>query len=436
MAAFEAHGIAGEIRASLTSEQFDLGGYIEQRARDLIIGAFSTPLDAPTEMVRFTFVVGGGKLVRARYSDDLPKWLTAALREIGFTEDRSAALSFDSQGTYKQQHDTGQNLKTLSVFPRVSCANVKSIDPTTVSSSPVADTNSPEYLVTACELSTFKEIVASKTQTWRQRKKLLKILQDASDTFQSLEAKLIRGEPLSPPEQITYDANTGEDTEKISWLQGEIKSMVDNGMLTQSEKEELSKTLSTNITTVIEEIEKAKEEGKTKKIEKLEEKKKQITSRKEAVDRITAVSNRLKYGEEIVKLRIKLLGLHALEDKGRSMALTLDDLKKIEAKSELEMQISQLEAASRGWFEDQEDFDQKCHVEEKEAKTKYTAKVKAAEKKKPSGKGGTQGKMGSSSSSSGAWSTVTPKKKSSVSVPVKKTTANSFSAFGSDSDSD
>lgn len=35
--------------------------YTEQRAKDLITSAFSTPLDAPTEMVKFTFVVGGGK---------------------------------------------------------------------------------------------------------------------------------------------------------------------------------------------------------------------------------------------------------------------------------------------------------------------------------------------------------------------------------------
>ncbi len=59
-------GMARDIRASATSEQFDLGGYTEARARDLLQVAFSTPLTAPQEMVRFTFVVGGGKLVRGR----------------------------------------------------------------------------------------------------------------------------------------------------------------------------------------------------------------------------------------------------------------------------------------------------------------------------------------------------------------------------------
>ena len=100
MAAFEEQlsGMAGEIRSSLTSEQFDLANYTELRARDLVLAAFSSPLSAPTTMVRFTFVVGGGKLVRAKYSDDLPKWMGAALRDIGYTADASAAETFDSQG--------------------------------------------------------------------------------------------------------------------------------------------------------------------------------------------------------------------------------------------------------------------------------------------------------------------------------------------------
>ena len=91
-------GMAGEIRSSLTSEQFDLANYTELRARDLVLAAFSSPLSAPTTMVRFTFVVGGGKLVRAKYSDDLPKWMGAALRDIGYIADASAAETFDSQG--------------------------------------------------------------------------------------------------------------------------------------------------------------------------------------------------------------------------------------------------------------------------------------------------------------------------------------------------
>jgi hypothetical protein len=35
--------------------------------------------------------------VRSRYSDELTKWMVAALREVGFSEDRSAAETYDSQ---------------------------------------------------------------------------------------------------------------------------------------------------------------------------------------------------------------------------------------------------------------------------------------------------------------------------------------------------
>jgi hypothetical protein len=59
-------GLAGEIRSSIESTQFDLSGYSESRVTDLVHAAFSSPLDAPSQMVRFTFVVGGGKLIRAR----------------------------------------------------------------------------------------------------------------------------------------------------------------------------------------------------------------------------------------------------------------------------------------------------------------------------------------------------------------------------------
>jgi hypothetical protein len=113
-------GLAGRIRQATESDDYDLGGYTEQRAKDLIITSFSQPLPNPTEMIRFMFTVGGGKLVRSRYPDDLTKWLVAALREINFTEDRSAACTLDSQGTFKQQHDTDQNLKYLIIFPRLS----------------------------------------------------------------------------------------------------------------------------------------------------------------------------------------------------------------------------------------------------------------------------------------------------------------------------
>ena len=115
-------------------------------------------------------------------------------------------------GTFKQQHDTGQNLKYLIVYPHVTCAaqGISAKGNADVDEATIVDTKSPEYIVSACELATFKEIVSSKTQSWRQRKRLLKVLQESSEYFQSVEAKLITGAPLTVKEQASYESNSGD----------------------------------------------------------------------------------------------------------------------------------------------------------------------------------------------------------------------------------
>lgn len=103
-------------------------------------------------------------------------------------------------------------MKYLIVYPHVTCAALSSAAKGNgaVDESTVVDTKSPEYIVSACEMATFKEIVSSKTQSWRQRKRLLKVLQDSSEYFQSVEAKLITGAPLTVKEQAAYESNSGE----------------------------------------------------------------------------------------------------------------------------------------------------------------------------------------------------------------------------------
>lgn len=139
----------------------------------------------------------------------------------------------------------------------------------------------------------------------------------------------------------------------------------------------------------------------------------------------------------------------ALEDKGRSMSLTLADLKSIEEKSDIETDIALLENASRGWFEDEDDFASKCKIEVKEAKSRYAAKVKAQAGKKGggsssagvlSGKTGTQRSSSSASSSSagsGGWASIGVKKATPAgSSGAKKTSSSGFAAAFGDSDSD
>ena len=86
-------------------EKFDLGGFTQEQVAEFVPLAFTEPFSL---QLRVSFVVGGGRLVRARYHDDLQKWLSSALRELGFEEDRGAAIG--STAAFKRQEDLAQNL--------------------------------------------------------------------------------------------------------------------------------------------------------------------------------------------------------------------------------------------------------------------------------------------------------------------------------------
>jgi hypothetical protein len=321
------------------------------------------------------------------------------------------------------------------VYPRVTCATAQNNNNNTqnnTTESETIDTTSPEYIITSCELATLKDITAKKLGSWRQMKKALKILSDGAELFQSIEQKLCGGNQLSVKEQAIYESNSGVDNDKIAFIQGEIKKMVDDCQLTASEKEECLKFMDDNLKSVTEEISKA--ENKPKLIAKLEEKKNSIQARKTALMGKPPIVRRLKYGDEIVKLRMKIFPLIALEDKGRAMKLTIEDLTKISEKTDIEENVRQYETASKGWFMNEEDFSLMCQAEEKNALEKYKATKKSSTSstaKKPSS---------STSKSTNAWSTASKSKSVNLSNIGKSSAApkasNSFSAFANDDDSD
>ncbi|RHY37539.1 hypothetical protein DYB34_008198 [Aphanomyces astaci] len=410
------HGLAGDIRQAVANEQFDLGGFTEPRTHDLIVAAFGTPLTAPTEMIRFTFIVGGGKLVRARYSEQLPKWMTAALREVGYVN--VAVLC-------PHQKDTGANLLTIQVFPRLTLA-VGTGGEDLEDKQATVDVDSPEYLCISSDLETFQRmIVPAKARSWVQKKRFLKALQGSMSAFQHLEEKLMRGEALMPVEQLMYDGNIGLEvnTEKCVWLQGEIKRMVDEGHLTNAEKDEVIATLQQNLEHIAEDV----DASSGKKKDKLLEKQATIQARLALVESHKAnVVYRLRKSAEIVKLRVELLGVLALQEKERSLSLTSEDMRKLEGRHALESAIADLEEQSREWFDDA--FEAKCALDQKDADALY---------KKKKAKSSSGGKSTSGSSSSTSWATVGKKKP--VSKAAKPSTAKGSgfaAAFGNDSDSD
>jgi hypothetical protein len=107
--------LAGRIRAG-GSDTHDLAGYSGAQLESLLPAAFGAPIEAP-EMLRVTFVVGGGKKVRGAYgaaSDGLTREVCQTLEKLGFAEDRGASCCLDCQGTFKYQHDTDKARLTTS----------------------------------------------------------------------------------------------------------------------------------------------------------------------------------------------------------------------------------------------------------------------------------------------------------------------------------
>ena len=173
----------------------------------------------------------------------------AAMRELEYNEDSSASCLPDCQGTYKSQHDTSQNLKYFYVFPKVAAleggggggggGKSSSSSSTSADAGPSLDTTSKEYLVVTADASTFQEMVQRKVTSWSQKKKLLELLKEKAEEFITISNKAMTGNKLNPLEEEISNANSGCDEEKITWLQSEIKGMVEKGQLTEKEKTEV-----------------------------------------------------------------------------------------------------------------------------------------------------------------------------------------------------
>eukprot|EP00955_Chlamydomonas_euryale_P032516 342083-Chlamydomonas_euryale.AAC.4 len=82
----------------------------------------------------------------------------------------AAALATEGAcaGTFKQQHDTGQNLKYVIVYPRVACSAAPTGGESADAGTPAAKT--PQSIMCSADLDTFKKRVASKVGISRKKK--------------------------------------------------------------------------------------------------------------------------------------------------------------------------------------------------------------------------------------------------------------------------
>lgn len=438
MASSNVSGMAASIRAATESETFDLAGCTKSTVTTTIESAFSSPFPL-TEMIRITFIVGAGKLGRSRYDENTHKTVTSVLRDQGYEEDRAASCVNECAGTFKSQHDTGKNLKTIVVFPKLAALadqlNDMALEHSNDADQPLLDPSTPQSMIALSSLPVFSRMLTGKCHSWSQKKSCIASLQEVKTVLEKLDAKLLGGTPLTNSEQDFYDQVTLDSlTQKETLAKTEMQKHVEEGRITRSEKNKLQTQVQEKISNLDKSIQEANDENKPKKAEKLTAQKQKLLEREKVVGNITPVPpHPLKHEMEIRKLRKEMQPLLKLEKETKGRLLSLKETTVLSRKDEILEEIEILEYQSAGWFEDPEEF--QIRVEASRAVSQQRQAKKTTTVKKTTSGSGTSFKKPTNATS---WVTPAARRRT---VPKPKgkgggSGGNMFSAMMADSDSD
>jgi len=424
-------GMAASIRSASESETFDLAGQNVTTITNTIQSAFRDPLPT-TEMVRITFVTGAGKLGRQKYDDGAAKAVTSSLRELGFEDDRGASCVVECAGSFKLQHDTGKNLKTVVVFPNITlledAAGELNLNDDNKNSKPLLEEGSPESLIAMSSSNVFDRMITSKCPSWSQKKGCMTAIESLMSQLKSLDEKLMCGTPLNDAEQDFYDA-VSLDTleEKEALVKKKMLAQVESGHITRDELNLLINQVSERLTIVSDEI--SESNSKPKKLQKLKAVKEKTEQRQSLLKGIAPQNpHRLRHEAEIHKLLSEMAPLQKLEDESGGRLLSIKETQMMGKKHELEDKVLQLEDSCRGWFEDDDFFHNRLQI----SRDAFNAKQKTVKKKS----------KGSTATKTAIPRWVTPGQtksatsKSSTKPKKKKGTSSVFAAMMIDSDSD
>jgi hypothetical protein len=433
-----AEKVAKEVKACISAgellEQFDLGGFDEAKCAALVASAFQEAQPISGAMPKITFVIGGGKLSRQKYHADLGKYFSGALRDIGYKEDAGACAVVDSAGTYKQQHDTGQNIKVVHVFPRVEVQGGGGGGEDEDGGDLVA-LQTPEALVVMAKLDTFKKMVASKVPSWGEKKTLQELFTVYINQLGECEAKLIKGEVMSDSEQKLYDDVSAEELQaKVDWLGTEMKQMFADEELTADEIETVKAQVAERIGIVEAKLKEVEAAGKAAQVKKLQTNLENMKKRQAAAEGMTPHAHPLKAENEIRPL---LKALKPLEKLAADKApKTLKQMQQVGEIDDLKEELQGHLDRSRGWFEEEDVFNARYEA----LKKRFAGSAKNTKKKGGGGGGGGGKKKGGGG---GALSFTTVGKKGSGAGGrggAKKGSGggkqNIFSMLGGDSSSD
>lgn len=418
-------GQAAAIRDATESETFDLGGQNVSTIENTIKAAFEKPFPPSLDkMIRITFVTGAGKQARSKYDDGAAKAVTSTLRSLGYEDDRAAGCVIESAGSFKSQHDTGKNLKTVVVFPKLSfnAADGDQGSESVSGGKSIVDENSHDYKVAVCNMNVFANMVKYRCVSWFEKKGCSEVIDELQKKLEELNGKLMTGTVLDDAEQHFYNDVCVSLDEKQSYLKKEMQTQIESGQITKQEHEYLLKQNADRIAN-------AKKVGPA------------VLKRKALLESITATipQYKLKHEAEIMKLLKELVPLLALEQKTQGRLLSIKETAQMTRKDEILDEIEELESASQGWFEDDSIFAWRLLESRRNRKQFVDGRLN---KKKPASKGtssslgGTRRVTGSATSK---W--VTPKQmKGAGKATAKKKKGGGgggiFAAMMDDSDSD
>lgn len=315
--------------------------------------AFESPFPI-SKMIRITFVTGAGKLARQKYDENAAKAVTSALRDLGFVEDRGASCINECAGSFKTQHDTGKNLKTVVVFPKIKeelagedGAGGGTSPGDSDGSSSLLEKGSPREMIALSSKSVFESMIKSRCQTWSQKKGCMATIAELKTLLEKLEAKLMQGTPLSDAEQSFYDKVSATALEeKQAYVKDQMHSQVDEGMITSQEKAQLLSQVQERLGTIKEELGEAETQNQSKKVEKLKDMGDKVEARKSKLSSISPKSDPpLKHHAEIFKLQSELKPLLELEDGARGRLLSVKETQSLARKEEILEEIAELEVS-------------------------------------------------------------------------------------------
>lgn len=345
----KATSLAKVIRSAGETDQHDLAGYSDAACADLCKAAFAQPIGVPAGcgMIRLSFVVGGGKKVRQKYSDSLARALSDALVGVGYVEDRGASLDPSSAGSFKLQHDTDKDLKFMHVFPNVKQASAGDDEDDEDDDEGARFLRmSPADRCCVCSSAELEELVPVVARQFAAKRELLDALKARLKESEALEAKMGSGGVLSDKENERYEGAV-DMHDKIAWVQGECERMIKDGELTESEKKSVVAQLDDKLAAASAALEDAA--GNAKRAEKLSKVVASLTERKASVSAAPPIVHALPDAGRLRVLYKELADLEKIENaKGlQSMAV----LSRLNNKPAVEEELAELEDACRGWFE-------------------------------------------------------------------------------------